>query len=224
MVGARGLMEPYYSDPNTTIWHGDCREILPAIDLAPVDLVLTDPPYNVGKDYDVYDDDRPPPEYESWCREWWALCREAAPRAIVFPGHGNLGMWLTIEKPAAIGCWYKPGNGAKSIIGFEEWEPWLYWHGGNGGLLGGSSVVRAPIDTSGNLWAIRAGHPCPKPTALMSKLLTKSRALTVLDPFMGSGTTLRAAKNLGRHAVGIEISERYCEIAANRLAQEVLPL
>lgn len=81
------------------------------------------------------------------------------------------------------------------------------------------------------VWRIRQeigmdGHPCPYPTGLPSRCIaaTTSHGDTVLDPFMGSGTTLRAAKDLGRRAIGVEIEERYCEIAAKRLAQEVLPL
>ena len=66
-------------------------------------------------------------------------------------------------------------------------------------------------------------HPNEKPVSLMRYLLTKHDGEIILDPFMGSGTTLRAAKDLGRRAIGIEIEERYAEIAAKRLAQEVLP-
>ncbi len=71
------------------------------------------------------------------------------------------------------------------------------------------------------------GHPCPKPFILWEKLLLRGSPLkgqTIIDPFMGSGTTLRAAKDLGRKAIGIEIEEKYCEIAAKRMEQEVLPL
>ena len=66
-------------------------------------------------------------------------------------------------------------------------------------------------------------HPAAKPVELMRYLLWKVGGETILDPFMGSGTTLRAAKDLGRKAIGIEIEERYCEVAAKRLAQAVLP-
>jgi DNA modification methylase len=215
------MTDPYYRDDWCTIYHGDCRDVLPGV-VGVADLVLTDPPYNAKKVYDIYRDDLPADEYEAWCASWWPLCRQAAPRAVLFPGHGNIGMWYRIDKPSAVGCWFKPGNGASSIIGFEEWEPWLYWHGGNKGLLGGSSVIRQPLDTSGNEMAARAGHPCPKPVALMAKLVRKTRTESLVDPFMGSGTSLRAAKDNGVRSIGIELSERYCEIAAKRLAQEVL--
>jgi site-specific DNA-methyltransferase (adenine-specific) len=70
----------------------------------------------------------------------------------------------------------------------------------------------------------RSMHPNQKPIALMRWCIEKCPPGTVLDPYMGSGTTIRAAKDLGRKAIGIEIEERYCEIAAKRLAQGVLDL
>jgi DNA modification methylase len=208
-------MMPYYERGGITIYHGDCREVLPQIDARP-DAIIADPPYNVGVNYGAITDDYPDETYEAWCAEWMALCRDLCWKTVVFPGHGNLGMWWRIRKPSAVGCWLKIGGGGRSLLGVEEWEPWLYWCGDRG-ALGGSSVVRARCHTEDN------GHPCPKPVHLLTALITKLRADLVLDPFMGSGTTLVAAKDLGRKAIGIEIEERYCEIAARRLSQEVLP-
>jgi site-specific DNA-methyltransferase (adenine-specific) len=87
-------------------------------------------------------------------------------------------------------------------------------------LVQWSSVIRSSV---GGQRAYTTGdHPHAKPVDLMRTLITRAPAGVVADPFMGSGTTLRAAKDLGRKAIGIEIEERYCEIAAKRLAQEVL--
>lgn len=210
-------MKPYYADDAVTIYHGDCREILATLE--PADAVVTDPPYNYGKRYGVHDDSMSRADYEAWCAEWWALSRAIAKRVVVFPGSGNLDVWFRIAKPSAVGAWYKPGNHAGSIIGWNEWEPWLYWCGDKG-LLGGSDVLIAPVGTQTDT----GDHPCPKPILLMRKLLRKLRVESVIDPFLGSGTTLVAAKDMGIRAIGIEIEERYCEIAARRCSQEVLGL
>jgi len=100
-----------------------------------------------------------------------------------------------------------------------DWE--LIQVANNGPLNGSkeSGVLRWPV-SSGSF----ADHPCQKPLGLVRKLINKHGGTTILDPFMGSGTTLRAAKDLGRRAIGIEIEERYCEIAVKRLQQSVLPL
>jgi site-specific DNA-methyltransferase (adenine-specific) len=91
------------------------------------------------------------------------------------------------------------------------------------------SLVDHAASGMGDVWRdgmeyAETGHPAPFPLAIPTRALTATGATTVLDPFMGSGTTLRAAKDLGRRAIGIEIEERYCEIAARRLGQEVLPM
>ena len=184
------------------------------------DAVVADPPYNYGKKYGVHNDSMPRPEYEKWCAEWFSLSRGLAKRLVVFPGSGNLDIWFKIAKPSAVGIWYKPGNAASTVIGWNDWEPWLYWSGGENGPLGGSDVLKASIGAQSDT----GDHPCPKPIALMGKLLRKLRAGSVIDPFMGSGTTIVAAKAMGICATGIEIEERYCEIAARRLSQEVLDL
>jgi site-specific DNA-methyltransferase (adenine-specific) len=90
------------------------------------------------------------------------------------------------------------------------------WGKGGGS---GNDFIRAPITVEENF----SDHPCPKPVAWAAGLIALfPEASSILDPFCGSGTTLRAAKDLGRKAIGIEIEEKYCEIAAKRCAQEIL--
>lgn len=209
-------MQPYYQHGDISIYCGDCRDILPRLDPHCVDLAIADPPYNVGLEYIGHNDNMSREKYIAWCGDWFSALRKICYRTIIFPGHGNLPVWWQVSKPSAVGCWHKPGNGRSSIIGFEDWEPWLYWTGDKG-MLGGSSVVRAVTGSSNTV----SGHPCPKPIELITKLLKKCKSGGVIDPFVGSGTTLIAAKRLGIRAIGIEIEERYCEIAAKRLSQEV---
>lgn len=207
-------MTLYYADDFVTIHHGDVLDVLPALE--PADLGFADPPYNFGVQYDGYTDELDPAEYAAWCAEWFAALRDRTSKTIVTPGHGNLPLWWDIAKPSGVGCWYKPGGTGSSHLGWCEWEPWLYW----GQRLGGGDVVKATLSAQRGV----GGHPCPKPVGLLKGLLNKTSAETVIDPFMGSGTTLVAAKALGLRAVGIEQSERYCEVAASRLTQEVLAL
>jgi len=225
---------PYYQDDSCTIYHGDCREILPTIE--PVDLVLTDPPYGVGIDYGEYKDDRA----TYW--DWFLPCLStitAHTKAVVFTHrvsalHHIKGWdWICVwNKPGAFGS--RLGN---SCV-LPHWEP-IFCFGLH--TMGVDSVYTNDVFTF-NPQPAMAGirgigrekwdgntftdHPCPKPVQLYHRLIETfgQKAETILDPFMGSGTTLRAAKDLGRKAIGIELEERYCEIAAKRLAQEVLPL
>lgn len=207
-------MKSYYEDSAVTIYHGDCCEILPELDVK-VDLVLTDPPYNVGKDY--CDGDKRN-DYQEWCQQWFDMM----PMPMLFtPGMVNLSMWFQISHPTWVCAWIKPNQCSPSRVGgFNIWEPILVF---------GKLTKRIPQDA----WVMSIGqqvqaegHPCPKYLPFWKKLVVTctEEDNTILDPFMGSGTTLRAAKDLGRKAIGIEIEERYCEIAAERMAQEVLDL
>ena len=208
------LPEPYFQDESCTIYHGDCREILP--ELGPVDLVLTDPPYNVGIDYSDGDNRA---DYESWCGEWFAMLPQPI---LLTPGMVNLGMWMRIHEPTWTIAWVKPNQCSPSRIGgFNAWEPVLVY--GRIGKRIGHDTFSTAIKTNQHYVG---DHPCPKDLHSWSRILAMASEVgqTILDPFMGSGTTLRAAKDLGRKAIGIEIEERYCEIAARRLSQMVLPL
>jgi site-specific DNA-methyltransferase (adenine-specific) len=198
-----------------TIIHGDCREVLPRLGSA-IDLVLTDPPYNVGVNYGGTVDDRKE-DYRAWCQEWFTECLRLAPVVALTPGIINVALWQSIKPTSWILCWHKPAAMGRSPVGFNNWEPVLLW--GKPRNTKGNDVFIAPIVPDRAL----DGHPCPKPLRWAYGILRNAapEAKAVLDPFAGTGTTLRAAKDCGIKAIGIEIEERYCEIAAKRLAQGV---
>jgi DNA modification methylase len=210
-------MTPYYQEPGITIYHGDCREVL---DWRAADVLLTDPPYGIyyhsgarrleGNACSIIGDE------DTILRDF-VLSVWKGP-ALVF------GTWR-VPKPAhtrGVLVWDKGG-----ALGMGDLSlPWKFDHEeiyvlGSGfvGSRDSGSVLRCAPEQS-----IGRAHPHQKPVHLITRLLTKCPAGIVSDPFMGVGTTLRAAKDLGRQAIGIEIEERYCEIAVNRLRQGVLPL
>jgi DNA modification methylase len=209
-------MTPYYDQEGITIYHGDCREVLPEVAF---DVAVTDPPYNVGFKYgDAVDDRRR--DYQQWCAEWFGMLRVKARAIALTPGTVNVPMWCEIEHPRWILAWHKPAAMGSSPFGVCNWEPILFW--GASKRNRGTDVVRAPIIPDKAL----AGHPCPKPLAWATgtlKLLTDPGD-SVVDPFSGSGTVLVGSQAMGLRAIGIEIEERYCEIAAKRLSQGVLPM
>ena len=208
-------IRPYYADEYVTLYHGDMREILPSIS---ADVVISAPPYNRGLTYGASVNDARA-DYRDWCASWFSLL--SAPAIAFTCGHQNLSMWCGIREPDWIMCWWKPGAIGASPFGVSNWEPILFW-GDAGKRKDRVDVVRAriiPIPDSA-----LGGHPCPKPDmwALGLVEMLSERGETVLDPFAGTGTTLVAAKRLGRKAIGIEIEERYCAIAVERLRQGVL--
>jgi DNA modification methylase len=211
-------MTPYYSHAGITIYHGDCREILPNLEL--VDLVLTDIPFNVNLNYASYADNLSDDEYSEVCKSWFCAFRQAssfyvvkAPTKtmpVVLPMFAKiLGYVWTVVQHSPNAMTHGPFN----LSLFSQY------------LIGGKPLKRPNCDFFINTQqAPKNIHPAAMPTFPIEKLLTwfTEQTHSVADPFMGSGTTLVAAKQLGRKAIGIEIEEKYCEIAARRLAQEVL--
>ena len=209
------LPTPYYDVDGITIYHGDCREILPH--LPKVDLVLTDPPYGIGYKYASYNDTIE--SHADLVGNSIGLCRDKAKTVAVFAGVGTM---FNLPKPDWTFCWFSPSRPNRCPYGFSTWTPILVWGKDkrvNGGALPDGVQIRA-IDTA------KYGHPCSKPTKIMAWFVQRfsDNNNLILDPFMGSGTTLVAAKQLGRKAIGIEIEEKYCQIAVKRLSQGVLPL
>ncbi len=207
-------MKPYYDYKGITIYHGDCQEILPELDH--VDLILTDPPYGVELQYDIYIDTE---------NNWFNLLNDMIPKMkqkasmCILPCCRIKALpWLYNNFPPDwLICWYKGSTGHRSAIGFNDWEPLLIY-----GRT--TKIMHDYLAVHNNEKMGNYGHPCPKPLTWASHLLAKACPDngTVIDPFMGSGTVLRAAKDLKMKAIGIDISEKYCEIAAKRLSQEVL--
>jgi site-specific DNA-methyltransferase (adenine-specific) len=207
-------VKPYYDDGQITLYCGDCRDILPQLGPQSIDLVLTDPPYGVGFRYDgPYQDKQR--GYQDWLLPVVAELRRVGRVVLLTPGIGNL--WL-YPQPTWVACWAKPGSMRRSGLGaFNEWEPILVY--GKRKFNDFKWLPAQGQDDTG-------GHPCPKPLLLYRWLIAKAADVdaVVLDPFAGSGTALRAAKDLNRRAIGVEINPAYCEIAVRRLAQQVLPL
>lgn len=223
-----GGVKPYYQDDFVTIYHGDCREILPGIE---ADVLVTDPPYGVefaGKrtkwttkksgGYLSVVDDATAVLMAVMVVEGWL--EDGTGRAVVTPGTKHRAEY---PDPDHLGAIFYPSGAGMSKWGFTCWQPILFY--GPDPYLADRKGSR-PDAFSTTEPAEQNGHPCPKPIGTMKWLVDRvSRpGECVLDPFMGSGTTLRAAKDLGRRAIGIEIEERYCEIAAQRMGQEVLDL
>jgi len=203
-------VEPYYDHAGITIWHGDCREILPSLK---ADVVVTDPPYGVLADTGSAATRRSGGNQDSGRIAWDIAPDVGVCTALLSFGAAMIWGGLHMHLPPTRGylVWDKQIDG----LNFGEcevcwttfrWAPRIFRY-------------RAVCVDGGKV------HPTQKPEALMRWCLERPGVPggAVLDPFMGSGTTLRAAKDLGRRAIGIEIEERYCEIAAKRLAQEVLP-
>jgi DNA modification methylase len=217
---------PYYNDEQVTLYHGDCREITEWLE---ADVLVTDPPY--GRKYQPRNDPR---------------------RGVIYNPAMIAGDENTDARDSALGMWeirpgvvfgdlmLAPAPGTKKVLVYRKpvdagahgsingWRhdleavyltgPWPATFGGR------SSLLISGARSQGNPYACagRYGHPHAKPVDVMETLIAVCPFGVISDPFAGSGSTLVAARNLGRRAIGVEIEERYCEIAARRLAQGVM--
>jgi site-specific DNA-methyltransferase (adenine-specific) len=209
------IPKPYFQDSAVTIYHGDCADILPYVLKA--DLLVTDPPYGINWKPRVNHRDSPwndnvqfnpapflgiASKHCFWGANYFARGLPESKdwlawikRPINYDFSCDKRSYSTVEL-----AWTDYGCGTRFMV--------MVW---DGGMRAGERENRTFC------------HPSQKPVELFRWCISLSAKIgMVLDPFMGSGTTLRAAKDLGRKAIGIEIEERYCEIAAKRMAQEVL--
>lgn len=240
-------MRPYYEHGGVQIFHGDCMFILP--ELSDVGAIVTDPPYSSGGAFrgdrvrstvDKYvqsgtqeyrpefgGDNRDQRSFFAWCTLWLTAARSACAvgspivsfidwrQLPVMTDSIQAGGWTW----RGLATWWKPG--VRMQRGSFSHSAEYLVHGTNGPAErdydgAQQNVFSCPV-------VEEKEHIAQKPVAVMNWILsTVPPGCVVLDPFMGSGSTLRAAKDNGHPAIGIEADERYCEIAANRLAQEVL--
>lgn len=236
-------MEPYYSDDAVTIYHGDCRAVLPG--LGWTDSVITDPPYGTGyypTDSDAFTAEMltkfvgmGPTAVFGWPERLVAYCVEArlVPDEWVtwWPTNAAIKTPPSRRLAAESECvaYFGDTAGFGLLTQPRTAKMQATYIGPN---ARGTSLGQPDTRRLGDVWTSSAPgigahshqrqHPNEKPVAVLSRLVQATGAAAVLDPFMGSGTTLRAAKDLGCSAVGIEIEERFCEIAAKRMAQGVL--
>jgi len=214
------FLKPYYERGGITIYHGDCHEILPQLETESVDLVLTDPPYGIGTTTNWHSSGR-----GCWGenQDWEPVVGDDRPFDPAFLlGFPTVILWganCYAERLPSSRCWLvwdkrngiRPDDNADCELAWTSLDKpaRLYRHVWKG-------LLRGPEQGQPRF------HPTQKALGLMKWCIELVGAELILDPFMGSGTTLRAAKDLGRRAIGIEIEERYCEIAVKRLAQEIL--
>jgi DNA modification methylase len=208
----------YHVDDDVVIYCCDNREILPLLPDKNVDLVLTDPPYGVGKDYGNGQDDT----FTSWVNliKWLIPASLSIAPCLVFPTSKIEGeQWLWSNTcPTWRLCWYKGATDTRCSIGFKDWEP-VFLYGRLNRQTHDFFFAQPTAD-------YRDKHPCPKPDAFALWLISRLSNLNdlILDPFLGSGTTAVCAKKLGRKCLGVEIEEKYCKIAVERLRQSVMRL
>lgn len=226
------VLQPYYESGGIVLYHGDCREVLRELPDGVAEAVITDPPYNAInrpssglRSFDKGAADSAPIDIPALAAEFWRLAT------------GSFYVWCSAEQVShwtwefrnrggstRAGVWWKtnpsPMNGESLWLSAIELCVFARKAKATYNLHCAHPVWREAVESDD--W----GHPTPKPVSLMERQVLASLAPdgVVLDPFVGSGTTLVAAKNLGRRAIGIELDERYAEIAAERLRQEVLAL
>ena len=211
-------MSLYYQDDLVTLYHGDCLEIT---DWLAADVLVTDPPYGIS----------------------WGVPERKGRKAIIGIASDEdlvardsvLELWGAARAAVIFGAANKPSPaGTKQVLAWEKtldsgvlgtvagfrrnWEA-IYLRGEFGKKPATmSSIIRSTVSTTH--YAREAGHAHAKPIAVMELLLGQCPDGVIADPFAGSGSTLIAARNLGRQSIAVEIDERYCELIAKRLAQQ----
>lgn len=233
-------MKPYYEDQGITLYHGNAFDVMATLADASIDAVITDPPYsarthkNAKKNdsqlgygvkavhFDSFTDEMLYQAFDEMARvtKSWIVSNIDYNHAFRFETQPPVGM---VQK--RIGIWVKnnpmpqisadrPGQGWEAITYLHKATGRSFW---NGGGLHGNYVTNLATPT---------GHPTPKPLTMLHSFVERftNQGDLILDPFAGGGTTLIAARNLQRKAIGVEVDEQWCELIANRLGQGAFDL
>lgn len=219
-------MEPYWSDGRITLYHGDCREVT---EWLAADVLVTDPPYGAKWKSGQTSYTARNARVESVRGDESTQVRDDV--LTLWCGRGSavvFGTWR-LPRPAGVThrlIWHKhrtpPGVRGAAYYPAEE-EIYLIGGGWTGKPIQ-NVITTYEWRASAPGFVARSGHPTPKPEALMDVLVSKCPPGVIADPFVGSGSTLVSARNLGREAIGVEVEERHCETTARRLEQEMLGL
>lgn len=178
-----------------------------------IEIVFTDPPYNLGYEYNSYKDDKKPEEYFNFCTEWFNCLNAFTDRIIITPGMQNIGLWYKIMNPTGIAIWLKR-NAMSSckISNLNIWEPILFY--------GGFKRTRPNDVFEINLRHqvdVGDSHTCPKQVELIEEIIKHySCKENVLDVFGGSGTTLIACEKLNKKSFLMELDPKYCDVIVAR--------
>lgn len=204
-----------------------------------IDLVLTDPPYNLEYKYHSFKDNSTQEEYEKTIRKWFGIIKPISEKILITCGPQNTAMWCRIEKPKWIIAWLKRNaNSGCALRGFNKWEPIVLYgkfepvlfYGNIDKIIPWDVVENADFNQREDVYDIRTAfiedsndgfagiHSCPKPTKLFARLIkdfTRTRN-SVLDIFLGSGTNLIACEKTKRTCYGMEIDEYYVSLSIIR--------
>lgn len=200
-----------------TLYLGDCRDILPT--LGKVDAVVTDPPYGIGFPYEGYEDT--PGNLDALIEKFIPACLAIAQRLVITPGVTNLTRY---PNPTWTGAWTWDTTSTFGKLGYSQWQPILVYgddlkgFGSVNGVLKCDRIHFTGVG-SNREHSAGGGHTCPKPIGFMRRLANRftNEGETILDPFMGSGTTGVAAVQMGRDFIGIEREPKYFDIACKRI-------